>query len=69
MLVEKLGDSALYQQAEVLAQWGLPARAVRTLQKARAVGDSGLIYLATDPMLDPVRTDLGFRRLINEMSS
>lgn len=66
-LVAEMGDAALYQQAEVMAQWGRADDAVARLWKARAVGDSGLIYLATDPLLDPVRKHPGFVKLLNEL--
>jgi TolB-like protein/Tfp pilus assembly protein PilF len=59
-LVSKVGDSALYQQAEVLAQWGRNDEAMLRLQRARQVGDSGLTYAATDPFLDPLRRDPKF---------
>ena len=58
------GDGSLCQQAEVLAQWGDPAGALAALERARAVGDGGLVYLATDPLLDPIRDDPRFRRLL-----
>jgi TolB-like protein/Flp pilus assembly protein TadD len=54
-LVRTLGDGALYQQAQVHAQWGEADAAVVLLEQARAAGDSGLIYLRTDPLLDPLR--------------
>lgn len=66
-LIAEMGDAALYQQAEVMAQWGRVDDAVARLWKARAVGDSGLIYLATDPLLDPARQHPEFVRLINEL--
>lgn len=59
-----LGDSSVYQQAEVLAQWGDTAGALASLERARAVGDGGLIYLATDPLLDPVRATPRFQALL-----
>ena len=61
------GANALYQQAQVLAQWGDTAAALASLRRARDVGDSGLIYLATDPLLDPLRGAPEFTRLIREM--
>jgi tetratricopeptide (TPR) repeat protein len=66
-LVAELGDSALYQQAEVLAQWGQADAALATLERARAIGDSGLIYLSTDPMLDPLRQRPEFVRLLKDL--
>lgn len=66
-LVETIGDSALYQQAEVLAQWGQIDRAIATLQRAETMGDSGLVWSATDPLLDPVRGDPRFRALLQRL--
>jgi TolB-like protein/tetratricopeptide (TPR) repeat protein len=63
-LVATEGDSALYQQAQVLAKWGETARALATLQKARKSGDSGLLLSRTDPMLDPLRRSPDFSRLL-----
>lgn len=67
-LVTELGDSVLYQQAEVLAQWGRTDEAIERLERARAVGDSGLIYLATDPLLDPLRNQPKFGLLIKALN-
>jgi len=67
-LVTEIGDSALYQQAEVLAQWGRADESVARLQRAREVGDSGLIYLATDPLLDPIRRHPKFTLLLKELN-
>jgi len=54
----------LYQQAQVLAQWGEPDTALERLQRARQVGDSGLIYARNDPLLDPLRGRPEFSRLL-----
>jgi len=66
-LVSGVGDAALYQQAQVLAQWGRSDEALTALERARAVGDSGLIYLSTDPLLDPIRNQPRFRNILNEI--
>jgi len=63
-LVSQSGDSAVYQQAEVMAQWGRVPDALERLQRARQVGDSGLTYAATDPFLDPLRHDPRFTRFL-----
>ena len=62
-----LGDSALYQQAQVAAQWGERDAAVRLLTRARALGDSGLIFMHTDPLLDPLRTLPAFDALRRQL--
>lgn len=68
-LIAEYGDAGLYQQAQVLAQWERQDDAMQTLNAAYAAGDSGLVYLQTDPMLAPLRarddfislqSDLGF---------
>jgi TolB-like protein/Tfp pilus assembly protein PilF len=66
-LVSEVGDAALYQQAEVLAQWGRSDDAIAALERARAVGDSGLIYLSTDPLLDPIRAQPKFNNLLKSI--
>ena len=68
-LQSEVGDAAVYQQAEVLAQWGRLDEAIQKLVRAREVGDSGLTYAATDVMLDPLRRDPRFTRLLNELNS
>ena len=63
----ELGDRSLYQQAQVLAQMGDRDAAITALEQARAVGDGGLIYARNDPMLDPLRGDPRFARLLQGM--
>jgi len=62
-----LGDSALYQQAQVAAQWGERETALKLLTRARALGDSGLIYLQTDPLLNPLRSLPAFDALRRQL--
>jgi TolB-like protein len=66
-LVADHGDRVLYQQAQVLAQWGRHSEAIATLERARALGDSGLIYARNDPFLDPLRGDPRFKDLLNQL--
>ena len=63
-LVTDVGDSALYQQAQVLAQWGDTNAALSALERALIVGDTGLTYLGVDPMLDPLRGNSRFAALL-----
>jgi TolB-like protein/Tfp pilus assembly protein PilF len=66
-LVADEGDAALYQQAQVMAQWGQADRAIALLNKARSVGDSGLTAVATDPLLDPLADDPRYRALVRAL--
>ena len=49
-----------YQQAQVFAQWGAADRAFEAIDRAFAIGDSGLATLRTDPLIDPLRGDPRF---------
>jgi hypothetical protein len=66
-LVSDLGDSALYQQAQVQSQWGNKDEAMALLQRARELGDSGLIYAQTDPLLDPLRSLPALQQLLRQL--
>lgn len=59
-LVSEVGDSSLYQQAQVMAQFGRGDDALALLARAKAVGDPGLTALASDPLLDPIAKDPRF---------
>ncbi len=66
-LTSDVGDAAMYQQAEVMAQWGKADEAMAQLQRARAIGDSGLSMIATDPLLDPISKDQRFVRFVKDL--
>lgn len=66
-LISDVGDAAMYQQAEVMAQWGRPDEAMAKLQRARVIGDSGLTMIAADPLLDPISRDPRFTRLVKDL--
>ena len=66
-LVTAHGDRVLYQQAQVLAQWGRRAEAIEKLEQALALGDAGLIYARNDPFLDPLRKEARFAKLLNRL--
>ncbi|MDH4259314.1 MAG: hypothetical protein OEW16_03320, partial [Gammaproteobacteria bacterium] len=66
-LVRDQGDKVLYQRAQILAQWGERNVAIALLEKAHDVGDSGLVYTRNDPLLDPLRDDPRFAKLLNRI--
>ncbi len=65
-LIAEHGDNALYQKAQVLAQWGESDAAFETLEEARTLRDSGMVYLLNDPFLDPIRKDRRFGTLLSQ---
>ncbi|KEO88978.1 hypothetical protein EH31_13090 [Erythrobacter longus] len=62
-MVERFGDNSLYQQAQVLAQWGQGGEAIAALEKALAFGDAGLVLSRSDQNLDPIRQDQAFESI------
>jgi tetratricopeptide (TPR) repeat protein len=66
-LVADQGDRVLYQQAQILAQWGDRDASIARLQRALEIGDSGLIYARNDPFLDPLRKDPRFAQLLSSL--
>ncbi|AWW75611.1 hypothetical protein CD351_14330 [Erythrobacter sp. KY5] len=68
-LLADYGDTGLYQQAQVLAQWGENERALEVLTRAFDAGDPGVLLTTNDPLLDPLRTEPGLDRLLLRLSS
>lgn len=66
-MVAAFGDNSLYQQAQVLAQWGRNDAALAVLEKAVASGDAGLALAGHDPMLDPIRQDGRFVAILQRL--
>ncbi|WP_160354620.1 TIR domain-containing protein [Sphingorhabdus profundilacus] len=66
-LIAEHGDNALYQQAQIFAQWGEIEKAFAALDKAYAAADSGLVYLLNDPFLEPLRADTRFIALLRQL--
>jgi TolB-like protein/tetratricopeptide (TPR) repeat protein len=62
-----LGDAAAYQYATIYAQWGDPAKALEWLDTAWRLRDSGLEYLKTDPLMDPLRQEPRFQTVMREL--
>ena len=66
-LRQQEGDNGLYQQAQILAQWNKPAEAMDALEKAVDERDSGLVYLLSDPFLQPLRDEPRFKSLLSRL--
>lgn len=64
-LLAEIGDSGLYQQAQVLAQSGDLAGAMAAFERAVSTGDAGVTAARADPMLDSLRRNPKFSRLLN----
>jgi TolB-like protein/tetratricopeptide (TPR) repeat protein len=62
-----LGDAAAYQYGVIYAQWGNRAKALEWLETAMRLRDSGLIYVKTDPLLDPLRKEPRFQAIEREL--
>lgn len=63
------GDGCLYQQAQILAQWGESDRALSALERAFTAFDPGLLFLQRDPMLDPLRDAQRFKGLLSRLAT
>jgi serine/threonine-protein kinase len=61
------GDASAYQYATIYAQWGNTAEALRWLETAMRLRDSGLIWLKTDRLLDPLRKEPRFQAIEQEL--
>ncbi|MFM9829198.1 MAG: TIR domain-containing protein [Sphingomonas sp.] len=66
-LVSTEGDNGLYQQAQILAQWGKFDRALDALDAAKAQQDAGLVLLLNDPFLKPLALHPRFIRLLRQL--
>lgn len=66
-LVREEGDNGLYQQAQVLAQWGRTSEALDALDRALREQDSGLVYLLSDPFLQPLHGQARFKSLLRQL--
>jgi len=57
------GDLAAYQYAGIYAQWGDIPKSLESLDDAMRRRDPGLVYLKTDPLLDPVRKESRYQAI------
>jgi serine/threonine-protein kinase len=62
-----VGDASAYQYATIYAQWGDTGKALEWLETAMRLHDPGLIWLKTDPRLDPLRKEPRFQTIQREL--
>jgi serine/threonine-protein kinase len=61
------GDSASYQYGQVYAQWGEIDIALAWLENAIKIRDPGIVQSADDGLLDPLRDEPRFRKIIRDI--
>ena len=61
------GDGGAYQYAAIYAQWGNSPKALEWLETALRLRDPGLISLKTDPLMDPLREEPRFQKVMREL--
>ena len=61
---QRYGDAASYQYGQIHAQLGNADQAFAALDRAWQIKDAGLLSAKVDPMLDPLRRDPRFARLL-----
>lgn len=66
-LMADRGDGASYQQAQIRSQWGEVASALDKLDESARIGDTGITNMRNDPMLDPLRQNPRFIRLLKQV--
>lgn len=59
-----MGEDRAYPYALIYAQWGERTKALESLEKAVRLRDTGLSYLKTEPLLDPVRKEPRFQTIL-----
>jgi len=52
-----------YGYAAIYTQWGDNPKAIGWLDKAMRLRDTGLVFLKTDPLLDPLRKESRFQAI------
>jgi serine/threonine-protein kinase len=61
------GDASAYQYATIYAQRGNRATAFEWLETALRLRDPGLIYVKTDPLIDPLRKEPRFQAVMRQL--
>jgi TolB-like protein/Flp pilus assembly protein TadD len=62
------GDTLAFQYAEIYAQWGQKETALKWLETAVQVRDPGLLDIKVDPLIDPIRNEPQFKRIVEQLN-
>ena len=62
-----VGDDAAYNYAEIYAQWGNAATALKWLDTSVRLRDSGLAALKIDPLMDPLRNEPRYQAIVRAL--
>ncbi len=65
--IKALGDAAAYQYATIYAQWGNLPKSLEWLETALRLRDPGLRNLKTDPLMDPLRQEPRFQKVMRAL--
>jgi len=61
------GDNSAYQCATIYAVWGNTDKALECLARAVRLPDAGVVYVKTDALMDPLRSDPRFQAIEREL--
>jgi TolB-like protein/Tfp pilus assembly protein PilF len=61
------GEAEAYEYASIYAQWGNTAKALEWLTTAMRLRNPDLVYVKTDPLLDPLRNEPRFQAIEREL--
>jgi TolB-like protein/Flp pilus assembly protein TadD len=64
----KRGDAGAYQYATIYAHWRDRAKALEWLATAMRLRDPGLVFLKTDPLMDPLRKEPRFQAIERQLN-
>jgi tetratricopeptide (TPR) repeat protein len=65
-LLLESGDSAAYQYGQIYAQWGETDKALTWLEKAVRIRDPGIVQVANDRLLVPLRGEPRFQQVLRD---
>jgi predicted Zn-dependent protease len=67
-MMRAYGESAAYQFAEIYAQRADTPNALAWLETADRIGDTGLHYMAEDDLVDPLRKEPRFKKVLAKLN-